>query len=187
MSPLHLTYLIYVSYVHHDESEMQSLAVPILHMYRWLLAATKQLYEWFSLSVCPSICLSVCLSVTPFWLCYHHCIIMTFTGAITNDRSDVHTNGQGQKSKVNVTEVVTQLSRFRTVNPVWNHIWWWNDAFCLMLLRRDSLLFFKVVRQISRSHGTKIADFYPNLAFPDNNFSLNWPLAMVRCTQLEVV
>ena len=47
----------------------------------------------------------------------------------------------------------TQLSRFRTVTPVWNHIWWWNDAQSLMLLRREALLFFKVIRQLSKSHG----------------------------------
>ena len=29
------------------------------------LAATKQLYEWYFLSVCPSVCPSVCLSVCP--------------------------------------------------------------------------------------------------------------------------
>ena len=52
------------------------------------LAVTKQLYEWFSLSVC--------LSVTPFWLCSHHLIITKFSGVITNDRSDVHAKGQGQ-------------------------------------------------------------------------------------------
>ena len=112
------------------------------------LAATKQLYEWFSPSVCPS----VCLSVTPFWLSSHHRIIMKFSGVITNDRSDVHAKGQGQRSKVKVTKVNTQLSHFRTVTPVWIHIWWWNDAQSLMLLRRGSLLFFKVIRQISRSH-----------------------------------
>ena len=54
-------------------------------------AATKQLYEWFS----PS----VCLSVTPFWLCSCHCIIMKFSEFITIDRSDVHANGQGQRSR----------------------------------------------------------------------------------------
>ena len=31
------------------------------------LAATKQLYEWYFLSVCPSVRLSVCPSVTPFY------------------------------------------------------------------------------------------------------------------------
>ena len=35
----------------------------------------------------------------------------------------VHAKGQGQSSKVNVREVTTQLNRFRTVTPVWIHIW----------------------------------------------------------------
>ena len=90
------------------------------------LAATKQLYKWYfpsvrpsvRLSVCPSVCPSVCLSVTPFWLCSHHRIIMNFSGVITNDQSKVRAKGQGQRSKVKVTEVTTQLNRFRTVTPV---------------------------------------------------------------------
>ena len=141
-------------------------------------------------SVCLSVRLSVCpsvrLSVTPFWLCSHHRIIMKFSGVITSDRSDVHAKGQGQRSKVKVTEVTTQLYRFRTVTPVWIHIWWWNDAYSLMLLRRGALLFFKVIRQISRSHGAKIAEFDPDWAFPDCNSSLNSPMAMKCCTKLEV-
>ena len=72
--------------------------------------------------------LSVCLSVTPFWLCSHHRIIMKFSGVITNDRSDVHAKGQGQRSKVKVTEVMTPFNRFRTVTPVWIHKWLRNDA-----------------------------------------------------------
>ena len=115
------------------------------------------------LSVCPSVRLSVCLSVTPFWLCSHHRIIMKFSGVITNDQSKVHAKGQGQRSKVKVTEVTTQLNRFRTVTPVWIHIWWWNDAYSLMLLRRGALLFFKVIRQISRSHGSKNRRIWPRL------------------------
>ena len=83
-------------------------------------------------SVRPSVCLSVCPSVTPFVPCSHHRIIMKFSGVITNDKSDVHAKGQGQRSKVKVTEVTTQLNRFRTVTPVWIHIWWWNDAYSLM-------------------------------------------------------
>ena len=119
------------------------------------LAATKQLYKWYF----PS----VCLSVTPFWLCSHHRIIMKFSGVITNDQSKVHAKGQGQRSKVKVTEVTTQLNRFRTVTPVWIHIWWWNDAYSLIMLRRGALLFFKVIRQISRSHGSKNRRIWPRL------------------------
>ena len=73
------------------------------------LAATKQLYKWYFPSVCPSVRLSVCPSVTPFWLCSHHRIIMKFSGVITLDQGKVHAKDQGQRSKVKVTEVTTQL------------------------------------------------------------------------------
>ena len=125
----------------------------------FFLAATKQLYKWYfpsvCLSVCPSVRPSVRPSVTPFWLCSHHRIIMKFSGVITSDRSDVHAKGQGQRSKLKVTEVTNQLYCFRTVTPVWIHVWWWNDAYSLIMLRRGALLFFKVICQISRSHGSK--------------------------------
>ena len=84
---------------------------------------------------------SVRPSVIPFWLCSHHRIIMKFSGVITSDRSDVHAKGQCQRSKVKVTEVTTQLYRFRTVTSVWIHIWWWNDAYSLIMLRRGALFF----------------------------------------------
>ena len=131
------------------------------------LAATKQLYEWFSPSVCLSVrlsvCPSVCPSVTPFWLCSYQRIIMKFSGVITKDKSDVHAKDGGQRSKVKVTEVTTQLNRFRTVTPVWIHIWWWNDAYSLMMLRRGALLFLKVICRISRSHGSKKRRIWPRL------------------------
>ena len=123
------------------------------------LAATKQLYKWYF----PSVRLSVRLSVTPFWLCSHHRIIMKFTGVLTNDRRKVHAKSQGQRSKVKVTEVTTQLNSFRTVTPVWIHIWWYNDAYRLMLLRRSALLFFKVIHQISRLHSSKNHRIWPRL------------------------
>ena len=120
---------------------------------------------WMSvcLSVCPSVCPSVCLSVTPFWLCSYHRIIMIFSEVITKDQGNVHAKGQGRRSKVKVTEVTTQLNRFRTVTPVWIHMWWRNDTYSLMLLRRSSLLFFKAIRQISRSHGSKNRRIWPRL------------------------
>ena len=136
---------------------LQLLALEV-DQYRFL-AATKQLYKWYFMSVRPS----VRLSVTSFWLCSHHRIIMKFSGVITNDQRKVHAKGQGQRSKVKVTEVTTALNRFRTVTPVWIHIWRWNDAYSLMLLRRGALLFFKVIRQISRSHGSKNRRIWPRL------------------------
>ena len=111
------------------------------------------------LSVRPS----VCLSVTPFWLCSHHRIIIKFLGVITNDTSDTHAKGHGQRSKVKVTEVKSQFSRFQTVIPVWIHMWRWVDAQNLMMLRSGALLFFKVIRHISRSHDLKNRRVLPKL------------------------
>ena len=144
------------------------------HLQNWLaygcglvIFSCDQAALWMVFSVCLSVCLSVRpsvrLSVTPFWLCSHHRIIMKFSGVITTDQGNVHAKGQGQRSKVKVTEVTTQLSRFRTVTPVWIRIWWWNDAYSLMLLRRGALLFFKVICQISRSHGSKNPRVWPRL------------------------
>ena len=104
-------------------------------------------FTWYLYQMCNTdVRLSVCLSVTPFSLCSSYRITMKFSGVITNDKSEVHAKGQEQRSKVKVTEVNTQLNRFRTVTPVWIHIWWWNDAYSLMMLRRGALLFFKVIR-----------------------------------------
>ena len=88
------------------------------------LAATKQLYEWFSPSLPgPSVCLHFCPSVTPFWQCCSHPNIMKISEAITIDKSDVRAKGPwGQRSNVEVTEVKTQFWRFRTVTPVWIHM-----------------------------------------------------------------
>ena len=127
------------------------------------LAATKQLYDWFSPSVRPSVRPSVCPSVTPFSPCSHHRIIMKLSGVITMVKSDVHAKGQGQRSKVKVTEVNTQLSRFRTLTPVWIHIWQWNYVHSWKQHRRGALLVFKVIRQISRSHGSKNRRILPKL------------------------
>ena len=95
--------------------------------------------------------------------CSHYRIIMKFSGVITMVKSDVHAKGQGQRSKVKVTEVNTQLSRFRTLTPVWIHIWQWNHAHSWKQHRRGALLFFKVIRQISRSHGSKNRPIWPRL------------------------
>ena len=96
-------------------------------LYRWL--SDMELWCFFSCDQAAlRMAISICPSVTPFWQCSCHRIIMKFSGVITNDRSDVHANSQGQRSKIRVTEVMTPFSRFRTVTPVWIYIWWWNDA-----------------------------------------------------------
>ena len=109
-----------------------------------------QLASWQLRSNSPkkSVRPSVSPSVTPFSQCSCHRIIMKFSGVITIDESDVHAKVQGQRSKVTVTEVKNHVSRFRTVTPVWIHMWWWNDAQSLMMLRRGALLFFKVIHQV---------------------------------------
>ena len=125
-------------------------------------AATKQLYEWFSpsvrLSVCPSVCPSVCHTfLTMFPSSYHHEIFRSYY------QWQKWRPCKRSRSKVKVTEVTTQLHCFRTVTPVWIHIWWWDDAYSLIMLRRGALLFFKVIRQISRSHGFKNCRIWPRL------------------------
>ena len=107
-------------------------------------------------SVRPSVRLYVCHTFfTMFPSSYHHEIF----------RSYYH----GQKwcpckrSKVKVTEVNTQLSRFRTLTPVWIHIWQWNHAHSWKQHRKGALLFFKVIPQISRSHGSKNRQIWPRL------------------------
>ena len=122
------------------------------------LAATKQLYEWYFPSVCPSVRLSVRHTfLTMFPSSYHHEIFRSYY------QWQKWCPCKRSRSKVKVTEVTTQLNRFQTVTPVWINIWWWNDAYSLMLLRRGALLFFKVIRQISRSHGSKNRRIWPRL------------------------
>ena len=70
-----------------------------------------------ALRTLKSVSPSVRLSVTPFSQCSSRRIILEISGVITIDKSDVHAKDQGQRSKVKVTEVKTQFSRFRAVTP----------------------------------------------------------------------
>ena len=115
---------------------------------------------------------------------------MTFSGVITIDQRNVHAKvkvkghrSRSQRSK----QFLAKLGCFRTVTRLRIHQWQWNDAQSLKWYRRCALLFFKVISQISRSHGKKIADFDPNWVFPDCSWSLNSPMIMKWCTRLEVV
>ena len=76
---------------------------------------------------------------------------------------------QGHPSNFKVTRLwkwlnLTQIGRFRTVIQVWNHRWLRNDAQSLKWHSRGVLLFFKVMCQSSRSHGSKNRRFWPKLA-----------------------
>ena len=77
--------------------------------------------------------------------------------------SDVLAKGTSQRSNVKVIEGKTQFSRFQTVTPAWIHIRRRNDVRSLMLHMKGTLLFFKVIRQISRSHGTNNPQFWTRL------------------------
>ena len=118
---------------------------------------------------CPFVRLSACPSLSPYSLCSHRRIIMKLSRVITNDQSEAHAKGQVQRSKLNVTEVKTQLNRFQTITTIWIHIWWWNDAQGLMLDRRGVLLFS---RSSVKFQGHTV-DVDPNWAFSDRNSSLN--------------
>ena len=82
--------------------------------------------------------------------------------------------------------ILIEIGHFHTVAPVRIHRWLWNDVQSLKYHRRGALLFFKVICQISRSHETKIDDFYPNWVFQDCNSSLNSLIGTKCCTKLDV-
>ena len=99
---------------------------------------------------------SVCLSVRPS-VC--HTFFTMFPSSYHHEIFRSYYHGQKwcpckrSRSKVKVTEVNTRLSRFRTLTPVWIHIWQWNYAHSWKQHRRGALLFlqghpsnFKVTR-----------------------------------------
>ena len=108
---------------------------------------------------------SVCPSVTPFSLCLHHRIIMKFVGVITNGRSEVRQKGQGQTSKVK-----------EMMHNAWRGLG--EVPYCFSW----SSVYFQ-----GHTGQKKIADFDPNLAFPDCISSLNSPMALKWCAKHDVV
>ena len=80
-------------------------------------------------------------------------------------RSSVKFQGQTD----NKAPILTRLERFRTVTLFWIHRWLLNDAQSLKQYRRGALLFFKVIHQISRSHGSKNYRIWPILCVSFTN------------------
>ena len=76
------------------------------------------------------------------------------------------------RSKVKVTEVNTQLSRFRTLNSSLNSH---------MAMKSCTRSFVKFQGHTA----LKIVEFDPDWTFPDRNSSFNPPMAMKCCTKLE--
>ena len=111
----------------------------------WIfLAATKHLYE---LSVHPSIRLFIHLSVTlSLWSCH----------GIFHEIFSSYYHWQ-------------KLCPWKSSRSSWLR----NDAQSLKWCKGGALLFFKVICQISRSHGLKTDDFDQNWVFPDCNSSFN--------------
>ena len=134
-----------------------------------------------------SICPSVRPSVTPFSLCSHHHIIMKFSGFITIDRiDDVHSKGQGQRSKVKITEVKTPHDSFGTVLK-----FEFTNYYEMMYKAWSSIgevpyCFSRSSVKFQGHTGQRITDFNPNWVFPDCNSSLNSLMAMRCCTKPEV-
>ena len=81
-------------------------------------------------------------------------------GALLFSGSSVKFQGHSAKK----SSILTQIGRFRTVTQVWIYQWLWNDAQSLKQYRRGALLIFKVICQISRSHGTKNCRVWPELS-----------------------
>ena len=115
----------------------------------YVLAATKQLYEWFRPSVCLSVCPSVCPSVchtflTMFPSLYYHEIFGNYYQwkkwcSCKGSRSEF--KGQGhrcQKPNLATPDHNSSLMMMKWCTKL--------DA---------ALLFFEVICQISRSYGTK--------------------------------
>ena len=106
-------------------------------------------------------------TVTPVWIQIWwwndaQSLMLLRRGALFFSRSSV----KFKVTRLKKSLILTQIGRFRTATLVWIHWWLWNDAQSLKQHRRGALSFFKVIRQISRSHGTKNRLFDPNWGFP---------------------
>ena len=140
------------------------------------LAATKQLYEWYSLSVCLSVCPSHLFDYVPIIVSSRNFQELL---PMTEVMSMLKVKVRGPKVKV--TEVTTQLNYFRTVTPVWIHIWWWNHAYGLV-----HYCFSRSFVKFQGHRALKSVELDPDWAFPDCNSSLNSPMTTKWCTKLEV-
>ena len=97
---------------------------------------------------CDQAALWTLLSVTPLSQCSSHCTIMNFSGVTTIDKSGANAKGQGQRSKVKVTEATKFVPQFPDCYSSLNSQMALNFAVAL----KSTLLFLGVIHQMSRSH-----------------------------------
>ena len=130
----------------------------------WFLAATKQLYEWFSPSVSPSVCPYVRLSrlfrnvplIVSSWN-FQECLLVIWVLSM----HQVMVRGQRSRSPRS-KQILPQFRHFRAVTPVWMsdgyemmHMAWSGIEKVLYCFPKSSVKF--------QSHtGQKIANFDPN-------------------------
>ena len=149
------------------------------------LAATKQLYEWSSPSICLSVCLSVCLShlfdyVSIIVSSWNFLELLPMTKVTSMQKVKV----RGQRSR---SQRSTLNLSFRTVPPVWILLWRWNDAYIAWWCLGEAPYCFSRSSGKFQGHtALKSVEFDPDWAFPDCNSSLNSPMATKWCTKLEV-
>ena len=110
--------------------------------------------------------------------------IMKFSGVITNDKSDVHAKGQGQRSRSqrstpNLTVSGLLLQFEFTYDDEMMHIAWW-------CLEEVPYCFWRSSVKFQGHTALKSVEFDQDWAFPDCNSSLNSPMATKWCTKLEV-
>ena len=112
---------------------------------------SKQLYEWFSPSVCLLVCLSVRHTFFAMFPSLHHPEIqelLPITKVMSMQKVKVRgQRSRSERSQPNLTVSGLQLQFEFTYDDEMVHI-----------ARRGALLFLKVIRQISRSHGSKNDD-----------------------------
>ena len=144
-----------------DDVIMRSLC-PRSSFWRWFLTysifSCEQAAPRRLLSVCPSVRKRFFKVVTPLWI---HPWLWYDAQSLKQHRVGallflkvIHRISRSYGTK-NISPTLTRIGRFRNVTPVWIDWWLWNDAQSLRRHRRGVLLLFKVICQISRSHGTK--------------------------------
>ena len=159
------------------------------HVNEQFLAATKQLYDWFSLSVCPSVRLSVCLSVRPSHLFHHVPIIVSswnfeelLPWSEMMSMQKVKVRGQRSRSQRSTSKLVVSGPLLQFEFTYGNEIMHTAGSSIEEVPYSFSMSSIKFQGHTA----LKIAEFDPDWAFPDCNSNLNSPMATKWCTKLEV-